>query len=147
MRTLGLTLMCLLVISTPVIASEGTTIDFKPIADLLIPIIAAIIVALLTRLSKRMGLEMDRRTVLDAVEGMSRQIVAQHGPQVVDVGNQQVATVANYILSQTPDAAKRLGLTTTNSSGGTVPSPALTRLIETRLAGTSLHASAVISDT
>lgn len=63
-------------------------IDFTPLLDALMPVIAGVIAALLGALLKRVGLEMNRRTVIDAVEGMARQVVADHLHHALDDGGQ-----------------------------------------------------------
>lgn len=118
---------------------ETGMIDFAPlISEVIVPLAAAIISGLLWSLASRFGLEMDRRTVLDAVEGASRQLVAMKGPMTV-AASEDVARIANYILQQTPKAAKRLGLTA-SEDGRVVPGAALSRIIETRIVGASLEA-------
>lgn len=122
----------------PAIASDQSVIDFAPlISEVVVPIAAAIISGLLWALFRRIGLEMDRRAVLDAVEGAARQMIAMKGPVTV-TASEDVARIANYIMQQAPDAARRLGLTASGEEGKPVPGAALSRIIETRIVGASL---------
>jgi len=127
--------------ATPAIASEVQVIDFAPlISEVIVPIAAAVISGLLWSMARRFGLEIDRRALLDAVEAKAREVVAKKGPITIGASD-EVAKIANYVIEHTPQAAKRLGLTVSDGEGRVSAGAALTRVIETRIAGAALEAS------
>jgi len=127
---------------SPVHAADGGVIDFAPlISEIVVPIAAGVISGVIWALLKRVGLEIDRRVLLDAVEAKAREVVAKKGPMTIGGVSEETASITNYVMQRAPEAARRLGLTVKDEHGAISASGALGRIIETRIVGAALGSS------
>lgn len=105
-------------------------IDFTAfISGYLVEIFAAIIAGLIWKVGQRFGIEMDRRALLDGIEGKSRAVIAQYGAVTVDTGSSAVNDVVQYALDRFPKALRSLG----------IDANSLATIVETRLAAATLE--------
>ena len=86
--------------------------DLTPIImEIVSPVAAALITALIWRIGQRFGLEIDRRVLLDAIEAKAGELVAKHGGALsITARSEAVNDLASYVIARTPDAMRRLGL-------------------------------------
>ena len=101
---------------------EETTISLVPILDIAIQLFGAALMAVgswaVTMLSKKLKLSNDsevRAYLQDALQravsfGVERAREQAKDIGTVEVRNEVVADAANYVISKTPDALKKLGI-------------------------------------